>query len=152
MPIINFIITIFCLIDDEYKKITISIRKKGFAPSLSDSEVLTMEVVGEFLKIDTDSGIWSYFYNHWRYLFPKLGSRTTFLRQAANLHVVKRIMQQNIAKSLGAFSDKLHLIDGLPMPVCKFARAHFSHVFKGEASYGYCATKKETYYGFHNLF
>ena len=49
---------------------------------------------------------------------------------------------------MGAFEDTLHLIDGLPMPVCKFARAHFSKVFKGDAAYGYCATKKERYYGF----
>jgi Transposase DDE domain len=40
------------------------------------------------------------------------------------------------------------MIDGLPMPVCKFARAHFSQIFKGQATYGYCATKKEHYYGF----
>ncbi|MGE0197318.1 MAG: transposase [Parachlamydiales bacterium] len=33
------------------------------------------------------------------------------------------------------------------MPVCKFARAHFSQVFKGAVSYSYCATKKEHYYG-----
>ena len=32
--------------------------------------------------------------------------------------------------------------------VCKFVRAYYSHRFKGDASYGYCATKKETYYGF----
>ena len=35
------------------------------------------------------------------------------------------------------------------MPVCKFARANFCQVFKGDAAYGYCATKKEYYYGFH---
>lgn len=37
------------------------------------------------------------------------------------------------------------------MPVCKFARAYFSQVFKGQAVYGYCATKKEHYYGFRGL-
>src|SRR5690606_38241859 len=31
---------------------------------------------------------------------------------------------------------------------CKFARAYFSQIFKGQATYGYCATKKEHYYGF----
>lgn len=51
--------------------------------------------------------------------------------------------------ALGGFSDSLHLIDGFSMPICKFARAHFTKMFKGIAAYGYCATKKETYYGFH---
>src|SRR5215218_2257046 len=149
MPILDFIINVFCLIDDEYKKIPKPLRKRGFAPSLSDSEVMTMEIVGEFLGIDTDKGIWSYFKNYYRHLFPKIRSRTTFVRQAANLHVVKQMIQQDMAKILGAFSDSLHLIDGLPIPVCKFARANFSRIFRGEATYGYCATKKEIYYGFH---
>jgi hypothetical protein len=125
------------------------IRKGGFHPALFDSEVITMEIVGEFLGIDTDKGIWMYFKNNWLELFPKLRDRTTFARQAANLHIVKQQLQENLAKALGAFSDSLHLIDGFPIPVCKFARAHFSHIFKGEVAYGYCAAKKEKYYGFH---
>jgi hypothetical protein len=149
MPILDFIITVFCLIDDEYKKIPKPLRKRGFAPSLSDSEVITMEIIGEFLEMDTDKGIWNYFKNHWSHLFPKIRSRTTFVRQAANLHIVKQMLQQSLAKILGAFSDSLHLTDGLPIPVCKFARANFSRIFKGEAAYGYCAAKKEIYYGFH---
>lgn len=149
MPILDFIITVFCLIDDEYKTLHNPIRQRGFKPALSDSEVMTMEVVGEFLRIDTDKGIWSYFKTHWFNLFPKMVDRSNFARQAANLHVIKRIIQERLTQALGAFSDTLHFIDGLPIPVCKFARAHFSKVFKGNAAYGYCATKKETYYGFH---
>jgi IS5 family transposase len=40
------------------------------------------------------------------------------------------------------------MVDGFPLSACKFARAYFSRIFKGEATYGYCASKKETYYGF----
>ena len=149
MPIIDFIISVFCLIDDEYKKLSTPLRGGGFAPALSDSEVMTMEITGEYLGIDTDKGLWIYFKEHWLELFPKIGDRTTFTRQAANLHWVKQKLQESLAKSLGASSDALYVIDGLPIPVCKFARAHFSHIFKGEASYGYCAAKKEPYYGFH---
>lgn len=35
----------------------------------------------------------------------------------------------------------------MPVLVCKFARAYFSKSFKDIASYGYCASKKETYFG-----
>ena len=54
-----FIITVFCKIDDLMQAITKThrIRTKGFAPSLSDSEVLTMEIVGEHQGIDTNTGI-----------------------------------------------------------------------------------------------
>ncbi len=41
------------------------------------------------------------------------------------------------------------MADGFPMPVCHFKRSYFSSVFSGEsATYGYCASKNETYYGF----
>ena len=57
MPIEDFIITVFCLIDDECKKIAGGnrLRTRGFEPKLSDSEVITMDVVGEFLGKDTDT-------------------------------------------------------------------------------------------------
>lgn len=50
---------------------------------------------------------------------------------------------------LDGFMDNVHISDGFPMPVCKFACAHYSSIFKGDTSYGHCATKKETFYGFH---
>ena len=34
-------------------------------------------------------------------------------------------------------------------PLCCFSRAPRCQSFKGEANYGYCAAKKEHYYGFH---
>ncbi len=87
MPLENFIITVFCLVDGEFKKSVgeTRLRKRGFDPNLSDSEVITMEIVAEFLGIDTDKGAWKYFSNHWRIWFPKLGSRANFAKHAANL-------------------------------------------------------------------
>lgn len=150
MSIDDFIITTFCLIDDELKKVLAGkkLRQRGPSPGLQDSEVITMEIIGEFLGIDCDKNIWEYFARHWLHFFPKMPDRSNFARQAANLHVVKRLLQESLATGLNAFEDSLHMVDGLPIPVCKFARAHFSHSFKGEAAYGYCATKKERYYGF----
>ncbi|WP_354001757.1 transposase [Clostridium neonatale] len=37
-------------------------------------------------------------------------------------------------------------IDRIPIPVCKLSRAYFSKCFKDIASYGYCASKEETYF------
>lgn len=56
--------------------------------------------------------------------------------------MVTQLLQERIATKLGAFSDDLHMVDGLPMPTCKFARAHFSRIFKGLAAYGYVPLKK----------
>lgn len=151
MPISDFIIFVFCLIDDELKKMLQGkkVRQRGPLPNLQDSEVITMEIVGEFLGKDCDKAIWEYFKGHWSHFFPNIPDRSNFAKQSANLHVVKRLLQQHVAKTLGAYDDTQYLIDGLPMPVCRFAGAHFSQIFKGSAAYGYCASKKEHYYGFH---
>ena len=68
----EFIIAVFCCVDDFLRQITQGhrIRARGFAPSLSDSEVLTMEIVGEFRGLDGDRYIWKYFHDHWSKLFP----------------------------------------------------------------------------------
>lgn len=54
-----------------------------------------------------------------------------------------------MARELGALSDNTHIIDGIPIPLCCFTRVRGCRSFQAEASYGYCAAKKETYYGFH---
>lgn len=80
--------------------------------------------------------------------FPKIPSRSTFVRHAANLWRVKQLLQESFSKVLGGASDACHVIDGLPMPVCTFGHAGRCKSFKGQAAYGYCASKKEHYYGF----
>lgn len=147
----DFIIAVFCCVEDLWCQVTKGqkIRRGGFSPSLSDTEVITMEIVGEFLGIETDKGIWSYFKGHWHHLFPQLKSRTTFVRQASNLWCYKQHLQQLLAKNLGGFEDSIHLIDGFPIPLCHYQRAKNCRLFVGEAGFGYCAAKDEKYYGFH---
>ena len=66
-----------------------------------------MEIIAEFLGIDTDKGAWEYFCNHWRSWFPAIGSRANFAKHAANLWAIKQQMQKELAIQLGAFSDSL---------------------------------------------
>jgi hypothetical protein len=47
MDLNTFIVAVFCLIDDRIKDL--HIRQRGPSPEISDSEVLTIEIVGEFL-------------------------------------------------------------------------------------------------------
>ena len=84
------------------------LRQKGFAPALTDSEVIAMEIVAEYQGIDTDQAIWQYFRCHWLALFPQLKSRSTFVRQAANLWQYKSLLQQRLAQQLGAFTAQVH--------------------------------------------
>lgn len=147
----EFIIAVFCCVDDLLEEMTQAqpIRPKGFSPALTDSEVITMEIVAEYQGIDADQAIWRYFGRHWLEWFPRLPSRSTFIRQAANLWQYKALLQQRLAAHLGALSDTVHLVDGMSIPLCCFSRAPRCRSFKGEAAYGYCAAKKQIYYGFH---
>lgn len=149
MPIDEFIITVFCWVDNKLKKVTggVKLRTRGFPPHLSDSEVITMELVGEWCGYDGDEAIWEYFKRHWRAWFPRLGARTTFVRQAANLWRLKQLLQEWLVTDLGARTADCHIIDGFPIAVCKLARAPRSRLLTAEADYGYCAAKAEYYYG-----
>ena len=54
MDLNTFIVSVFCLIDDRIKDLG-RLRGRGPTPTLCDSEVLTIEVVGEFLGMDEDT-------------------------------------------------------------------------------------------------
>lgn len=86
MSLEEFIITVFCWVEDCFESVIggVKLRARGFAPRLSDSEVITLESVGEWLGHDGDEAIWSYFKRHWAAWFPGLGDRSTFVRQAVN--------------------------------------------------------------------
>ena len=149
MPIDTFIIIVFCWVEDHLNQVTggAKLRTRGFSPQLSDSEVITMEIVGEFCGYEGDEAIWEYFKQHWGVWFPGLGDRTTFARQAANLWVVKQRLHEQLVKEMGADQAGYYIIDGFPIAVCKRVRAPRSRILKGEVGYGYCAAKKEYYYG-----
>lgn len=151
MPLDEFIIAVFCCIETLLPELHRAYpgRQRGCAPRLSDSEVLTMETVGEFLGIDAEKQIWHYFRRHWSPWFPTLGSRSSFVRQAANLWCLKQLLQEQLAASLGAYGAPVHIIDGFPLPVCHLARAKRCRTFRDVSAKGYCAAKDEYYWGLH---
>lgn len=149
----NFIIATYCLVADELARIEAEqsgqrLRKSGFAPKLSDAEVITIEICGEFFKLHTDADIFSYFAMHYRTFFPNLCERTSFVRQAVNLHQVKQVIWQRIVGYSEQNKDSLQSIDTLPYPVGGFTRRSRLKCFRGIADVGHCAAKKMTYYGF----
>ena len=95
MDLDTFIITVFCIIDDMTKDIcsSVRLRQRGPAPTLADSEALTIEVVGEYLGMGQDSAIFDHFLRHHSELFPALRriTRTSFVRQSANLCGLKSL-------------------------------------------------------------
>ena len=82
---------IFVIIDDIYNEIIpIGIRnRRNIKDSkLSDSEIITISIVGELLTIDSEKSFFSLLKREYKELFPRLGDRTRFNRTKRNLHLV----------------------------------------------------------------
>jgi len=116
------------------------------SPVLSDSEVLTIECVGEFWASiptractstsaatgATGSRLWA--------------ASTTFTRQAANLWAVKAQLRQQLLGLVG-FDPQGSILDSFPLPVCRFGRAYRCRRLAELAAFGRDEGAKQTYYG-----
>ncbi len=145
-----FIIMVFCLVSEQLDILRSSfpVRRGGFAPALSDEEVITMEICGEYFKLNTDKDLFNYFKAHYQDWFPALKERTLFVRQAANLWQFKALIQQQIVFQAEQLLAPIQVIDTIPLPVCGWVRGVRDRCFPTLADYGYCAAKDLHYYGF----
>ena len=147
----DIITVIFVLIDDIYQEVTpthIKERRNIKDAILSDSEIITISIVGEILTIDSEKAWLGFCEKNLKDLFPRLCDRTRFNRTRRALHAVIEEIRNKLTTVLGYRNESVRIVDSIPIPVCKFGRAHFHKTFKVDASYGRCASKKETYFGF----
>jgi hypothetical protein len=58
-----FIILVYCLVCEHYQAVIAnpSPRQRGSAPALSDEEVITMGICGEYFGFSQDEAIYAYF-------------------------------------------------------------------------------------------
>lgn len=138
MDLSTFVVAVFCLTDDWLKERG-PLRQRGPEPKLCDDEVLTIEIVSEFLGMDTDEGIYKHFRRHYAEFFPTLSKvhRTTFARQAANLWAAKEMLWKHLLLYRVRFDPEVSLIDSSPVPVCRFARAYRCRRLAEEAAFGF---------------
>lgn len=152
MTLSDYLLHLFYLIDSELEAcksqgcVPARLRLRGHPPLLCDSEVITIELAGEFLGIDTDKGIYQHFRHYHLDEFPALAqvNRTTFVRQAANLLQLKQLLHRRLLERLplndalleGQAAKTLWLIDSFPLRICRVVRARFAKLFKGLASFG----------------
>lgn len=146
----EFILPVYCLVCEHYQVIknTYPLRRGGFAPALSDEEVIIMELCGEYFKLATDKDLLGHFRTHDAHFFAQLRERTLFVRQAANLWQVKVAIQQRRTHVRGQAAAPVQLIATLPLPVCGYPRSGRERWFWPFADSGRCAAKQLEYYGF----
>ena len=145
MDITTFMVKVFCVIEDWMAGQ--QVRQRGPQPRLYDSEVLTVEVVGEFLGLDTDTAIYHHFRQYWGDWFPRLKQvhRTTFVRQAANLWRWKQALWQYLLSQIE--QEPILVVDSFPLPLARFGRAYRCRRLRAWAGWGYDASAKHLFWG-----
>jgi hypothetical protein len=123
-------------------------RKAGFAPRLSDSENITIDIMGALLGLHRVKHLVSFFKNQRPEFFPQLPHRTTFFKQSKALGNVKEYLHEElISEFLTDFSSDL-CVDSCPVPVAKISRKNRNKNLKDHCAVGYCAAQEEKFYGF----
>ncbi len=142
-----YLISLYLAVEKKFEDVVGGrrLRARGFAPALSDVELVTIELFGEYQGHGNDKSIWRYIKNHWLEWFPRLGSYKNFTKHCANLCWVKELILRDLTRPK---TGEIYIVDGLPMPICTFARARRCKLFQMVASFGHCAAKQQTYYGF----
>jgi hypothetical protein len=146
----DLILHLFCLVDDELRAAGLTdLRARGPDPTLTDAEVLTIELAGAALGAVHDADLFRYFRRHHARAFPGLASinRTSFIRQAANLGRVKQALHARLADRLCP-GPAAWLVDSFPIPTCRFSRAHYARRYYGQADYGYDHADRRIFFGF----
>ena len=151
MDLDPFLLATFCLVDDIMDDILghKRLRQRGPAPTLADREVITLEIVGEYLSLHQDKAIFTYCRRPYAHFFPALGQghRPTCVRQAAHLcHMKERVWPHRLPQ-VGCDPSR-HVVDRFPLPVGQCARAYRCQRFRGEGTFGYDTRLRPTCYGF----
>ena len=148
----DFILLVYTIIDDLYHQFvptSVSQRRNVDTAKMSDSEIITLSICGEWAGIDSENAWYSFVKRNYRHLFPRLCSRTRFNRTRRALLQVTELLRQKLTHSFPIPTSRYFVIDSFPLPVCKFGRARYCRSFRVDgANYGKCPSKKETYFGF----
>ena len=143
----------YVLIDElVHHSVTPLDHRPGPRSVFTDSEVITVAVVAELISLDEETAMLGYLRRNHPTLFPQLPDRSRYNRRRRALgEAINTIRRQVLGWLLALLPPDerpLCLLDSLPVPVVGFHHARGEHAWRGWASYGYNATKKQTFYGF----
>src|SRR5919108_5111074 len=147
----TLVTVLYVVVDDLYRERLAEVmgRRPGPAPTLSDSEVLTLAICAEWGPWDSERGFWRFACKRLRHLFPRLLDQSEFNRRRRSLYPALAAIQRAVAERLGAGLERERLLDTKPVAVMLLKR-HDGRglLFDGKAAVGWCQAKRQWYYGF----
>jgi hypothetical protein len=145
----DFCLFVYVTIDDLWPTIAHYFKRPGPPPVCSDSELLTMILVGECRGWDKETDM----LQHWqayRYLFPHLPSQSRFNRRRRQLQDALQLIRIRLLRELDLTLERLCAIDSQPLPVVAFhhaPRASWQWPYH-EANIGKAISKGAYFYGY----
>lgn len=146
----DFCLYMYYMIDNLWQEIAPLFKRPGPEPSsCSDSELLTLVLVGECRGWDEETNMLSQWAEH-RDLFPRLPSQSRFNRRRRNLREAMNLIRQHVLQRFDLAHERYSIIDSLPIPVVQFHHApRAADDWKiHAASFGKVSAKQQTIYGY----
>ena len=145
----DFCLWMYVVVDDIMQQIAPMLKRPGPAPECSDSELITMALVGECRGWDVETEMLSQWQDY-RHLFPQIPSQSRFNRRRRNLMPVFNFIRRVVLQMLDLAYDQQCVIDSLPIPVVQFYLVPGSTGdWKAHgASFGKVPSKNETIFGY----
>lgn len=145
----DFCVWMYVVIDEVWQQLASVFRRPGPAPACSDSELLTMAIVGQCRGWDLETDLVSQWHER-RDLFPTVPERSRFNRRRRNVMHAINCVRQVVLRLLDLAQDRSCTIDSLPVPVVQF------HLVPGAsrewaaqgATFGKVVSKKQTIFGY----
>jgi IS5 family transposase len=145
----NFTTWMFVLIDDIWQQIAPYFSHPGPQSECSDSELMTLAIVGECRGWDKETDLIANWQEH-RDMFPHLPERSRFNRRRRNLMYAINTIRHVVLQLTALAAERQCVIDSLPVPVIAF------HLVPGSdadwaaygAAFGHVASKKQTIFGY----
>ena len=148
----DFCLWMYVVVDDLWRRLPPAYKRhSGPAPACSESELLTLALVGECCGWTTETTLLSQWaaYVH---LFPVLPERSRFNRRRRQSRHALNAIRQAVLAVLDVAHDRQCAIDSLPVPVLAFhlvpSAAGTGGWRAAGADFGKVPTKKQTIFGY----
>ena len=147
----DFCLWTYVVVDDIWDRIAPFFRRPGPAPVCSDSELLTLALIGECRGWDPETDLLSH-WREYRDLFPVVPSQSRLNRRRRHLADAFGLIRRTALGLLDLAQDRQAVIDRLPIPVIGFPLVPGSQAASAwraaGAAFGKVPTKKETIFGY----
>lgn len=151
----TFLVTVYCIVDDLYRAHFAAHKppRPGPAPTLSDSELLTLALIAQWHPRRSERAAIRYAAAHWRAYFPALVSQSSGNRRIRDLCGVLAALAPLVGALVGAAHDSgtYTVLDAVPVPVMRRCRGERHRLFAAEATIGHGGSDGDWYYGMHLL-